>query len=85
MKQCCRAEGRGAEIKLPPGAGGEIMNCGSGSNSGSFLFIKDLKQFYRKKIMVAKEVFVNYHDFNPVWVQHASIYVKKYQYWYSSQ
>jgi hypothetical protein len=21
--------------------------------------------------MVAKEVFVNYHNFNPIWVQHA--------------
>jgi hypothetical protein len=27
----------------------EIMNCGSISCSGSFLFIKDLKKFYRKK------------------------------------
>jgi hypothetical protein len=35
----------------------------SGSSSGSFLFIKDLKKFYRKKIMVAEEVFVNYHNF----------------------
>ncbi len=26
--QCC---GAGAEIKLPPGAGAEITNCGSGS------------------------------------------------------
>jgi hypothetical protein len=38
------AESRGAEIKLPPGAGAEIANCGSGS--GSFLFIKDAKKFY---------------------------------------
>jgi hypothetical protein len=28
--------------------------------------------------MVAKELFVNYHNFNPIWVQHASIHVKKY-------
>ncbi len=27
-QQCC---GAGAEIKLPPGAGAEITNCGSGS------------------------------------------------------
>ncbi len=70
---------RGAEIKLSPGAGAgvEITYCGSGSNSGSFLFIKNLKKFYRKKIMVAKEFFVNYHNFNPIWVHHASVYVKK--------
>jgi hypothetical protein len=30
---------RGAEFKLPPGAGAEITNCGS----GSFLFTTDLK------------------------------------------
>jgi hypothetical protein len=33
--------------------------------------------------MGAKEVFVNYYNFNPIWVQHASIHVKKY--WDSSQ
>jgi hypothetical protein len=33
--------------------------------------------------MVAKEVFVYYHNFNPIWLQHASIHVKKY--WHSSQ
>jgi hypothetical protein len=27
--------------------------------------------------MVAKEFFVNDHNFNPIWVQHASILVKK--------
>jgi hypothetical protein len=26
--------------------------------------------------MVAKEVFVNYYNFSPIWVQHASIHVK---------
>jgi hypothetical protein len=31
--------GAGAKIKLPPGAGAEITNCGS----GSFLIITDLK------------------------------------------
>jgi hypothetical protein len=48
--QCCGAgaESRGAEIKLPPEAEAEITNCGSGSSSGSFLFITDLKKFYRK-------------------------------------
>jgi hypothetical protein len=35
--------------KLPPGAGAELTNCGS----GSLLFIKDLKKFLEKKIMVA--------------------------------
>jgi hypothetical protein len=41
-----RSRSRGAEIKLPPGAGAgaEITNC----VSGSFLFIKDLKKFYIK-------------------------------------
>ncbi len=43
--QCYGGESRGAEIKLPPGAGAEFTNCGS----GSFLFIKDLQKFYRKK------------------------------------
>ena len=37
------AESRRAEIKLAPGAGAEITNCGS---SGSFLFITDFKNFY---------------------------------------
>jgi hypothetical protein len=36
---------RGAEIEMPPGAGAEITNCGS----GSFLFITDLKKFIEKK------------------------------------
>jgi hypothetical protein len=42
--QCCGAEAqsRGAEIKLPPGA-------------GSFLFIKGLKKFYRKKSWLVKK------------------------------
>jgi hypothetical protein len=35
---------RRIESKLPPGAGGEITNCGS----GSFLTIKDLKKFIEK-------------------------------------
>ncbi len=47
------AEGRGAEIKLPPGPGAEITNC----VFGSFLFIRDLKNFYRTKVTVADEVF----------------------------
>jgi hypothetical protein len=33
-----------SEIKLPPGAEAEIMNCGS----GSFLFTTDLRKFHRK-------------------------------------
>jgi hypothetical protein len=67
MDSVLRSESRGAEIKLPPGAGAEaeITNCGSG------------------KMMIAKEGFVNYHNFNLIWVQHASAYVKKY--WYSHQ
>jgi hypothetical protein len=28
--------------------------------------------------MVANEIFVNCNNFNPIWVQNASIYVKKY-------
>jgi hypothetical protein len=48
--QCCGAgaDSRGAEIKLPPGAG--ITNCGS----GSFLFKTNLK-FYRKKLWLLKK------------------------------
>jgi hypothetical protein len=46
-KKCGGAESRGVEIKLPPGAGSVITNCGSGF--GPFLIFKDLKQFYRNK------------------------------------
>jgi hypothetical protein len=38
--------------KLPPGAGAEITNCGS----GSFLFITDLKKFYRKKSWLLNKI-----------------------------
>jgi hypothetical protein len=48
VKQCCGTESRGAEIKLPPGAGAEITNCGSGS---FFLFTTDFKKFYWKKMV----------------------------------
>jgi hypothetical protein len=67
ITQCCGAgagaDSRGAEIKLPPGAGAEITNFGS----GSFLFTgtTDFKKFYRK-IMVPEEVFLNYYHFNPI-------------------
>jgi hypothetical protein len=46
FNQCCGAgaDSRGAKIKLPLGAGAEITNCGS----SSFLFMTDLKKFYRK-------------------------------------
>ncbi len=27
--------------------------------------------------MVAKEVFVNYYNFNPNWVQHVAIHIKR--------
>ncbi len=43
-KQCCGAESRGAEIKLPPVAGVKITHWGS----GSFLFTTDLKKVDRK-------------------------------------
>ncbi len=53
------AEPRAEEPKLilPPGAGAEpkITNCGSGSGSGSFLFIKDLKKFVEKKSWLLKK------------------------------
>ncbi len=55
---CCGAESRGAKIKLPPGAGAEITNCGS----GSFLFTTDFKKLYCKE-MVAEEAFVNCYNF----------------------
>jgi len=41
----------------------EITNSGSGF--GSFL---RLEKFFKKKIMVANEFCVNYHNFNPIWV-----------------
>jgi hypothetical protein len=57
--------------KLAPGSGAEITNCDSGSSSGScsgsFLFTTDLKNFYRKKIMVTEKVFVKcYYNCNLV-------------------
>jgi hypothetical protein len=53
-----QSRSRGAEIKFPPGAGAETKNFAApASGSGSLLFIKDLKKFFRKKIMVAEEVF----------------------------
>jgi hypothetical protein len=78
--QCCGAGvvSRGAKIKFPPRAGAEITNCGS----GFFLFIKDNK-FYGKKSLLFEEVFVNYYNFKPIWVQRALIHVK--MYWFSSQ
>jgi hypothetical protein len=48
LTQCCGAESRGAESYCLLGAGAEITNCGFGPSS-TFLFIKDLKRFYRKK------------------------------------
>jgi hypothetical protein len=75
--QCCGAgaESGGANIELPPRADAEITNCGF--SFGSFLAIKDAKKFYRKKITVAKEALVNNYNFNPIWIQHTSIHVKK--------
>jgi hypothetical protein len=69
-KQCCGAKKQcwGTKIKLPPGAGAEITNCGSvfSSSSSPFLFTTDLKKFYRKKIMVTEEVFENWFNFYPL-------------------
>jgi hypothetical protein len=62
LQSVLRSRSRGDEIKLPPGAGAEITNCGS----GSFLFTPDLKKFYFKKIMVIEETFVNCYNFNPM-------------------
>ncbi len=45
IKNGSGTESRGAEIKFPPG-------------SGSFLFTRDFKKFYRK-IIVVYDVFVN--------------------------
>ncbi len=46
------------------------MHCGSGSSSSSgfFLLIRLEKNFIEKLL--------HYYNFNPIWVQHASIYVK---------
>jgi hypothetical protein len=64
-----------AEIKLPPGAGAEaeITNC----DSGSFIFIKDLVKFYRRKTIVAKEIFVIFHSFKKSFKKSTSTQVKK--------
>ncbi len=43
--------GAGAESR-----GAEITNCGSCSSSGTFLFIKDLEKFYRKKSWLLKKI-----------------------------
>jgi hypothetical protein len=40
-------------------------------------YLSNLEEILKKKIMVAKEVYVNYYNFNPIWIQHASIQVKK--------
>jgi hypothetical protein len=40
-------------------------------------FYQRLEELLYKKIMIAKDFFVNYHSFNPFWVQNASILVKK--------
>jgi hypothetical protein len=44
--QCCGAgaDSQGAEIRLPPGAGAEIMHCGA----TFFLFTTDMKKYCRK-------------------------------------
>jgi hypothetical protein len=63
LKEVVRSRSRGAEIKLPPGAGGEITNCGSGSSSGSFYLPQTLINFI-EKIMVAEEFVVNCFNFN---------------------
>jgi hypothetical protein len=61
--KCCgaRVEFEGAESKLPPGAGAKIKNCCSRSGSCSFLFTTDFKKFYRKNVLVAEEVFVDWY------------------------
>ncbi len=43
------------ELNCPPGTGAVIRNYGSGS--GSVLFIKDLKKFYRKKFIFTTRIF----------------------------
>jgi hypothetical protein len=50
MKSVAEPEPR-RRIKLPPGAGAEITNCGS----GSFLFTTDLKNFIEKKSRLLKK------------------------------
>ena len=66
-----------SRIKSTPGAipGAEIANRAS----GSFLFIKDLRNFKRNMVVDAEEVLFNCYHFIPNWVKHASIYVQKYQ------
>jgi hypothetical protein len=50
-------QSREAKIKLPPGAGAEITNFGSVSDS--FLCTTDLKKFVEKKIMFAVILYLN--------------------------
>jgi hypothetical protein len=45
---------------LPPGAGADITNCGS----GSFLFFHRLEANFIEEIMAAEEVFENYTNLN---------------------
>ncbi len=70
----------GAKSRLPPGAGAEITNCGSGSSSGSFVvsIIKDSKKFIENnhgcwrsfcKLLLRYKI-------NPNRVKHAAIHVK---------
>jgi hypothetical protein len=74
LKQCCRAggESREAEIKLPPGAKAESINCGSGSSSGSDSrsgsgsIYHRLEKFFWKKIAVADLVSVNFYNLIPL-------------------
>ncbi len=51
LRSLSKSQSRGAEIKLPSRAGAEITNCGS----GSFLVMKGLKKFYRKKSLLLKK------------------------------
>jgi hypothetical protein len=44
------------------------VNSQINTGSGSFLIVRDLNKFYRKKIMVAEKVFVNCYNFNPTGV-----------------
>ncbi len=69
--------GAGAESKLPPGAGADIRIAALAPAPHPFYLSKTWRNFI-EKIKVAKEVYVNYHNFYPIWVQHASIHVKKY-------
>jgi hypothetical protein len=74
-KQCCRTEEPKLSclLELEP-------KLRFAAPAPAPFFLSETSRNFIEKIMIAKEVFVYCHNFNLIWVQHASINVKKY--WY---